>query len=115
VRLSFQVRAHIDGIGRINGATAFLYVLDLALLVHDKGGAVGKLGVVVQHAIGFSDLTLHIAEQREFYANLFRECGVRGYCVNADAEDFGVVQIDFPGVDTSLVSLQFLRSATGEG
>jgi len=46
-----QVGANVDGVRRIDGAVAFLYVLDLALLVDDKRRAVGKLELIVEDAV----------------------------------------------------------------
>jgi len=107
--------ADIDGVGRIDGAVAFLDVLDLSLFVDDKRGAVRKLKLVVQDAVLFRDLPGHIAQQRKFHADFFGEGLVGGGSVNADAEDFGVFQVDLARIDTRLVSLKFLRSAASEG
>lgn len=110
-----QASADVDRVRRINRAVAFLYVLDLALFVDDKRGAIGKLKLVVEDAVLFRDLPRHVAQEREFDPDLFCESFVGRRSVNADAQDLGVFQIDLARVDTRLVSLQFFRSATGEG
>jgi len=107
--------ADIDGVGRIDGAVAFLDVLDLALFVDDKRGAVRKLELIVQDAIIFRDLPGHIAQQREFHADFFGEGLVGGGSIDADAEDFGVFQVDLARIDTRLVSLQLFRSTARKG
>jgi hypothetical protein len=110
-----QVGANVDRIRGVDGAVAFLDVLNLALLIDDKCGAVGKLKLVVEDAVLLRDLACHVAEKREFDANFFGECGVGGRSVNADAQNSGVLRVDLAGVDTRLVCLQLFRSTTGEG
>jgi hypothetical protein len=110
-----KVGADVDRVCRVDGAVAFLYVLDLALLVDDEGGAIGKLKLVIQDAVLLRDLARHVAEERKFDANFFGEGGVGGRSVNADAKDGGVFRVDLAGIYTRLVSLKFLRSTLGEG
>jgi hypothetical protein len=110
-----QAGADVDRVGWVDRAVAFLYVLDLALFVDDKRGAVRKLKLVVQDAVLFRDLPRHVAQKRKFDPDFFRECFVRRRRINADSQDLRVFQIDLARVDTSLVSLQFFRSTTGEG
>ena len=110
-----QVGADVDGVGGINRAVAFLYVRDLALLVHDKRSAVGKLKLIVQDAVLFRDLARHVAQERELDTDFLGERGVGGRSVNADTQDGGVLRVDLAGVDTRLVCLKFLRSTAGEG
>ena len=110
-----QAGTDVDRVRRINRAVAFLYVLDLALLVDDKRGAVGKLKLVVQDAVVFRDLPRHVAQKREFDSDFLGERFVGRRSVNTDAQDLGVFQIDLARVDTRLVSLKFFRSTTGEG
>jgi hypothetical protein len=110
-----QVRTDVDGVRGIDCAVAFLYVLDLALLVDDKGGAIGKLKLVVQDAVFFGDLPGHVAQEREFHPDFFSEGGVGRGSINTDAEDGGVFEVDLARVDTRLVCLKFFRSTTGEG
>jgi hypothetical protein len=110
-----QLGADVDGVCGIDRAAAFLDMLDLAFLVHDEGGAVGELHLLIQDAVGLGDFPLEVAQQRELDPDFFGKGFVRGRVVNADAENFRVVQVDFAGVDTRLVSLQLLRSTTGKG
>jgi len=107
--------ADVDGVGRIDRAVAFLDVLDLALLVDDKRGAVGKLKLVVQDAVFLRHLPRHVAQQRKFHSDFFGERLVGGRSVNADAKDFCIFQIDLARIDTRLVSLQLFRSAARKG
>jgi hypothetical protein len=110
-----QAGADVDRVGWVNRAVAFLYMLDLALFVDDKRGAIRKLKLVVQDAILFRDLPRHIAQKRKFHPDFFGESFVRGRRINADSQDLRVFQIDLARVDTSLVSLKLFRSTTGEG
>src|SRR5207245_6878191 len=86
-----------------------------ALLIQDEGGAIGKLGFVIEDAVLLEDLALHVTQQRELHADLVGEFGVGGNGVDADADHRRVVEVDLAGVDTSLVSLEFLRSTTCKG
>lgn len=110
-----QAGADVDRVCRVNRAVAFLYMLDLALLVDDKRGAVGKLELVVQDAVFFRDLPRHVAQKRKFDPDFFGECFVGRRSIDTDSQDLGVLQIDLARVDTRLVSLKFFRSTTGEG
>jgi hypothetical protein len=115
-RLSpLQICTEVDGIGRINSAAAFLNVLNPTLLIHHKRCAVGKLSFIIQNTVRFGDLALHVAQEREFHAKLFGEFGIGRNGIDADAQNCGVVKIDFARVDTSLVSLQLFGSTSGEG
>jgi hypothetical protein len=89
-----QIGADVDRICGVNRAVAFLYVLDPALLVDDKCGAIGELKLIVQDAVFFRDLPRHIAQQREFDSDFLGEGCVGGGSVNADSQDRGVFQID---------------------
>jgi len=110
-----QVRADVDRVGRVNRAATLLHVLDFALLVHDEGGAAGKLSLFIQDAIRLRDVALHVAQEREFDSYFLGKRGVGRRSINTDAEDGGVVEVDLARIDTRLVSLEFLRSTTGEG
>lgn len=110
-----QIRADVDRIGRIDGAVAFLDVLNFALFVHDERGAIGKLKLVVQDAVVLRHLPRHVAQQREFHSDFFGEGLIGGRSVNTDAEDFRVFQVDLARVDTRLVCLKLLGSTAGEG
>jgi hypothetical protein len=89
-------------------------MLDLALLVHDKRGAAGKLHLLIQDAVFLGNLACHVAQQREFDPDFFSECLVGRGSVNADAQYGGVFKVDLAGIDTRLVRLKFFRSTTGE-
>ena len=110
-----QVRTDVDRVRRVNRAATLLDMLNLALLVHDKGRAAGKLSLFIQDAVRLRDVALHVAQKREFHSDFLGKRAVGGRCINADAKDCGVVEVDLAGVDTRLVSLEFLRSATGKG
>jgi hypothetical protein len=90
-------------------------MLDLALLVHDKGGATGKLSFLIQDSVSFRDFPLHVAKKRKFDSDFLGKRCVGGGSINADAKYGGVFEIDLARVDTRLVSLKFFRSTTGEG
>src|SRR5437899_9680967 len=109
---ALQIGAQIDRVGRFDGSAAFGDLLNAALLIQDEGGAIGKLGFVIEDAVLLEDLALHVTQQRELHADLVGEFGVRGNGVDADADHRRVVEVDLAGVDTSLVSLEFLRSTT---
>ncbi len=111
----FQHHADRHGARRIDGALAFLNVLDNALLVDHKRGAARKLLLVIQDAILFGDLARHVAQQGELHAELLGEFGIGIGAVNADAENRGVVQIDFAIGDISLIRLQLVGSIRTEG
>jgi hypothetical protein len=110
-----QVGADVDRVRRVNRTVAFLYVLDLALLVHDKRGAAGKLRLLVQDAILLRHLPCHVAQKWKFDSDFFGERGVGRGSVNADTQDGCVFEVDLARVDTRLVCLKFFRSTTGEG
>jgi hypothetical protein len=114
-RVSMQLGADVDRVRRVNRPVAFLNVLDLALLVHDEGGAIGKLKLVIQDAVFLRDLPRHVAQKRKCDPDLFGECGVGGKSVDADAKNSGLLKVDLAGIDTRLVGLQLFRSTTGEG
>ena len=114
-RFALQIGAQIDRIGRIDGPAAFGDLLNTALLIDDEGRAIGKLGFVIEDAVLLEDFTLHVTQQREFHADLIGEFGVGRNGVDADAQHRRIIEVDLASVDTSLVSLEFLRSTTGEG
>jgi hypothetical protein len=87
-------RADVDRVSRIDSTAAFLDVLYLALLVHHEGGSAGKLSLIVEDPVILRHLPLHIAQQRKFHADLFRECRVGGRSVDADSKYRGVVEVD---------------------
>lgn len=109
-----QIGANVDRVGRIDGAVAFLNVLYFPLLIDHEGCPAGELGLFVEDSISLRDFPLHVAQQGKFDSDLFREGGVGRWSVDADAKDFGVIQVDLSRVDTSLVSLKFLGSTGGE-
>jgi hypothetical protein len=110
-----EIRADVYRVGRVNGAATLLDMLNLAVLVHDKGGAAGKLSVFVQDTVCLGDFALHVAQEREFHADFLGKRVVGRGSINADAKYRGVIEVDLAGVDTRLVSLKLLRSTTGEG
>jgi hypothetical protein len=110
-----QLGANVDRTRRINRAVAFLDVLNLSLLVHDKRGAVGELHLIIQDPVFLRDLARHVTEQRKFDSDFLFERRVGRRSVNADPENRGVLQVDLSRVDTSLVSLKLFRSTTGKG
>jgi hypothetical protein len=111
----FQRRAHRHGARRIDGALAFLNVLDNALLVDHKGGAARKLLLIIQDAIFFGDFARHVAQQGELHAQLLGEFSISEGTVNADAQNRSVIQIDFAIGDISLIRLQLVCSIRTEG
>lgn len=110
-----QVRTDVDRVRRVNRTATFLDMLDLALLVHDKGGATGKLGFFIQDSVSLGNFALHVAEERKFHSDFLGKRRVGRGSINADAEYGGVFQVDLARVDTSLVSLKFFGSTTSEG
>ena len=109
-----QAAARRIGAGRIDRSLAFFDVLNLAVLVHHKRGAVGHSIVLHEYTVGLGHLPLgEIAQQRERKVQLLGEFLLRGSVVRADAEYLGVLSFKFG--DTRLVRREFLRSTTGEG
>jgi hypothetical protein len=97
----------------IDGAVAFLDVLDLPVNVHNKRGAIGEPEVLHKDAVGLDDLAiLVIAEERERGVYFRRKFFLGGNIIGADGKYFCVNA--FKLCDTSLVREQFLRSTTGE-
>src|SRR5262249_39296992 len=96
--------AHHHGAARIHGALALLDVLDRALLVHQKCGAVRELVFSVEHAVEFDDLARHVAQQRERHADLLREFCVGEWAVDADAEHLRIRRVELG--DISLICLE---------
>ena len=90
-------------------------MLNLSLLVHDESSSICELGFIIEDAIGLGHFSLHVTEKGKLDTNFLGEGAVGGSRVNADAQNCGVVQVDLAIVDTSLVSLKFLRSTTGKG
>ena len=120
-----QVRANGQGVIGIDGAVAFLDVLNDAVLVDDDVGALGPFvgfvrGILLR-VVGFQDpvflehFLVHVAEEGKLDANLLGEGRVGRGRINADAENFRVVQVDLAGVDSRLDRLELLRSTTGKG
>lgn len=110
-----QASADVDGVRWVNRTITFLYVLDLALLVYDKRGAIGELHLLVQDAVFLRDLAGHVAKKRKLDSDFFGESGVGGGSIDADAKDRSILKVDLARVDTSLVCLKFFRSTPGEG
>ena len=110
-----QVRADVDRIRRVNRTATFLDMLDFALFVHDKGRAASKLSLVIQDPVSLRDFALHVAKKREFDSDFLGKRCVGWGSINANAKYRGVFEVDLARVDTSLVSLKFFRSTTGEG
>ena len=110
-----QVRTDVDRVRRVNRTATFLHMLDLALLVHNKGGATSKLSFFIQDSVSLRDFALHVAKKREFDSDFLGKRCVGGRSINADAKYSDVFEVDLARVDTSLVSLKLFRSTTGEG
>ena len=72
-----------SGVG-IDGAVAFVDQLDNALLVDYNVGAQSPLirfildVVTLKDAVGFEHFAVHVAEEREGYADLFGKRGIGG-------------------------------------
>jgi len=110
-----QVRADVDRVRRINRAVPFLDMLNLALLVHDKGGATSKLSFLIQDTVRLRDFTFHVTKKGKFDSDFLGECRVGRRGINADPEHSRVFEVDFARVDTRLVCLKLFRSTTGKG
>ena len=109
-----QLGADVDRIGRVDCTIAFLDVLDLALLVHHKRGAAGKLHLFIQDAVFLGDLARHVAKQGEFDSDFFGKRLIGRRSINADSKNRRIFEVNLARVDTSLVSLKLFRSATSE-
>lgn len=97
----------------IDGAVAFLDVLDLAVLVNYERGAVGNADFLDQNAVCLGDLSIpEIAEQREGSVYFGGKFFLGGSVVRANSKNLGAQIIKFG--NTSLVCQQFLRSTTGK-
>ena len=103
----------VSGAGRIDGGVALLDVGDFALGIDHECCAVGDPGVLDQHSIRGGHFPFReIAQERNGEIVLLRELPLRRNIVGADAEYLGPGPFKFS--DTSLVSLKFLGSTTGE-
>jgi hypothetical protein len=89
-----QVGADVDCVRRVNRTAAFLDMLNLALLVHDEGGATRELSFLIQYSVRLCDFPLHIAKKGEFDADLLGKRGVGRWGINADAKYGGVFEVD---------------------
>ena len=98
---------------RVNGRLADLDMLDHAVFVDHECGAVRKALLFVQNAVVLGYRPLEVAEKREVKIFLLRKRGVGRRTIHTDAENLRVGLLEFG--DISLIRLQFLRSATGEG
>jgi len=101
------------GAAGVDGRLADLDVLNHAILVDDKSGAVREALLFVQNAVVFGYRPLEVAKEWEAKILLLRERGVGSRAVHADAENLSVVLLELG--DISLIRLQLLRSTTGEG
>jgi len=116
-----QVEAHRHGGVGIDGAIAAFDMANDAVLIDDNVRAESPLVALALHIVGLQDsvarehLAVHIAEEGEFDADLFRESRVRSGTIHAYAENFRVVRVQLAGVDSRLDRLELLRSTTGEG
>jgi hypothetical protein len=96
-----QIGANCDGTRRVNRGAVELDVLDHALLVDDERGAARKFilirrhGIFLQNAVIGEHFAIHVAEQRKGDLDLFGKCGVGGWAVCADSENYGVAGFDF--------------------
>jgi hypothetical protein len=119
--LFVQSGAHGQGSVGIDGAITFLDKLNDALLIDDDVGAQSPfigfivLVVLLEDAVGLEHLTIHVAEERKFDADLFCECGVGSGTIYTDTEDFRIQGVNLTGGDSSLDRLKLLRSTAGEG
>jgi hypothetical protein len=108
------------GVG-IDGAIAFLDVLDDPFLVDDDVGALRPLirlvldVVALQDAVRFEHLLVHVAEERKLDVDLLGEGSVGSGTIEAYAEDFRVGGIDLACGESSLDRLKLLRSTLSEG
>jgi hypothetical protein len=106
--------ARIVCAGRVDGRIALLDVGYFSLLIDYEGGPVGYSGIFVQNAVGLADLTFgKIAQDGERYVVLGCEFFLGRGVIGADAKYFSIGCLKF--CNTSLVCLNFLGSATGEG
>jgi hypothetical protein len=116
-----EVGAHRHcGIG-VYSAVAFLDVLHDAIFVDHNVRALRPLIRFVLNVVALEDavllqrLLVHVAEQREFDIDLFREGGVCSRTIHAYAEDFRVGEVDLTCVYSRLDRLELLGSTTSEG
>ena len=106
--------ASIRRAGDVDGGTALLDVNDLALLIDDERSAVGYASIRHQDAVCFGRLArCEIAEKGERQGKLLCKLTKGRNIIRADSEDLNLRRVELG--DTSLVSCEFLRSATGEG
>src|SRR5689334_4717218 len=98
---------------RIERDRSLLDMLDLAVFIDHKGGAVGHPGRRNQDAVILGHFTLgKVAENRKTEVQLTRKLFLRGSVVCADAKNLCICSFKFG--DTSLVRQHFLRSTTGK-
>jgi hypothetical protein len=100
--------------GGVDGRIALLNVGYLSLLIHYEGGPVGDSGIFIENAVGLADLTFgKIAQDGERQIVLGCEFPLGRSVIGADAKYFRIGCFEF--CNTSLVCLDLLGSATGEG
>lgn len=107
-----QKGAHQAGPGWVNGPTALLNLAHDAALIHHESRAHGKVPVFPQDSVLRAHFPAEITEQRKRQAQVLRKAPVAGNGIHTDAEDLRVSFIE--ALDISLISLEFLRSASGE-
>src|ERR687893_125156 len=61
------------GPGRVNRGIALLDVADDALLVDDEGGPAAHKALLVEDAVSFDGLALHVAQEREGHIDVLLE------------------------------------------
>lgn len=72
-------------------------------LVDDEGRAAADESLLVEDAVGFDYLSLHIAKQRKCHSYVFGKTLIGGKAVNTDADDLRVGLLEIG--DISLIRL----------
>ena len=106
--------ARIISASGVDGRSALLDIGDFSCFVDHEGGPVGYAGVFVQNTVSLTDLTFRkIAQDGERYVVLCGEFFLGGGVIGTDSKYFRIVCFELG--NTSLVCLDLLGSATGEG
>ena len=91
-----QFGTHGQGVVRIDGAVAFLDVLNQTIFVDDDIGAlrpfVGLILLVVslEDSVGGEHFLIHVAQEGKFDADLFGEGGIGCGRIDANSKNFGI-------------------------
>ncbi len=97
----------------VDGVPSGVNVADDARLVDDEGGSARHPSLFVQYSVEPAQRFPKIAQHGEFNSHFFCKFLLGGPSIHTYCQNFRIFR--FEEVDIRLISLQFGRSATGEG